>query len=718
MAVDLRSVIFDAPQTNPPEQFSFAIGLEQADREKFAKEYGNEIERALQARRSGFASSYQWIGDADTATKATRVTDPGRPQLKSWEDEIQDNWARYEMLPPDRMLPFDGAANYRTPLTKWIVDSILARIIAGLATVRPVFRVEAAQSVDDMARGGRVEEFLDYSLEHELDFVPWLDSALQSAAVEGAAIGYLTWQNKVEHRLVEELQERMEVVKDPATDQPMPDGLGGFVQKRVQEVKIVEREDVVESRPNLDLIPFVDFLVADPRRRRLSDQPWMGHRTRLYRAELVQLKGQEGYFDEEIQNLLDGAGNVSTGPSTDKVEQGVEQRTGVATGSTATPSMKMLDTFDIWPIIAWYDWDQDGKPERVVAEIAMPQKRLIRLIKFPYLHNRPFYIPIMLLPRSNSFMPRALVGDLKMTQDELDAMTNQRSDATAIAIACLFMFLYDDQAGFDPSKVRIGLGESIKVSGDINHIQSLAKAFRGVQVPGMDVVNYLLEMARQLSGIHEMQTGGTDSKRATAFEIGAVIQEGNVKFRRMIERVAIAMAEIAYQVIALYQQHANRVDPKVYKVLNDPENPFRTLEPGELAGRWNYRVHGMAIASQRDLDARKAMEMLQIVEQSTVLQEFLRVDPRRRYHLARVFLDKLGWPVEDIIGKEEQIPQVMGAQAAQAQQERAGRQVPPEVERMVQEMMGRGGAGEAPPQQPQSEAGQAGAEAVQEGTGL
>jgi len=726
------AVALQFPQLNPPQRISFAIPLERSDRETFAREYGIEIDRALNARRSGTGAGgvQSWYGDIPTAaTTAQRVETTSRgPQVKSWEDQIQDYWARYEMLPPARELPFDGAANFRTPLTKWMIDAILARIMSGLTTIRPIYRVEAiAPDTAGMGQAGKIEEFLDYVLEHELDFVTFLDDALLNAGVEGAAIAYVTWIENREHRLVEEIEERDNDILDEAGQQ-IGDGMGGFARKRESISSVVEREDVTEARPNLDLIPLTDFLVADPRRKRLRDQPWMGHRTRLYRAELAQLQGAEGYFDEEIDEILAGGGNVSTGPSTDKAEQGVDARTGVATGSTAQPAMRMLDTFDIWTLICWYDWDQDGKPERVVAEVAMPQKRLIRLIKYPYLHNRPFYIPISLLPRSNSFMPRSLAGDLIMSQDELDAMTNHRTDATSIAIASLFMFLYDEQAGFDPARTRIGLGQSIKLTGDINHLMSLAKVYRGVQVPGMDIINYIIDMARQLSGVHEMQTGGVESKRATAFEIGAVLQEGNVKFKRMIERVSVAIAEIAYQVIALYQQNGDRSQEKVFRVLNDEDNPFRSIEMGELFGRWNYRVHGMAIASQRDMDAKKALEVLKLVEQSPTFQELVSMNPLRKYHLARTFLDKINWPVEDLIGKEQELIAFIQAQQAaaaanppQPSSRPGGSQ---DVEKFVQERLGRGASGEAgaaataPPGSESSPEGAAGMAAVQEGTGL
>lgn len=724
------AINFDFQQVTPPERLSFAITLERTDREEFARQYGLEIDRALQARRFGTGTGGQWYGDVpESATKATRVVDTGRVTVKSWEEQIQDYWARYEMIPPARELPFDGAANFRTSLTKWMIDAVLARIMAGLATIRPIYRVEAiAPDTAGLGRAGRIEEFLDYVLEHELDFISFLDDALLNSAVEGAAIGYVTWIEKREHRLVEEVQEQSAPILNEL-GQPMMDGLGGSIQKTTPLIKVVEREDVVEARPNLDLIPLTDFLVADPSRKRLADQPWMGHRTTLYRAELAQLRGVEGYIGEELDELLAGSGNQTTGPSMDIVEQGIESRIGIATGPTTQTAMRMLDKFEVWTLICWYDWDQDGKPERVVAEVAMPQKRLIRLIKYPYLHNRPFYVPISLLPRSTSFYPRSLAGDLIMSQDELDAMTNQRIDATAIGIASLFMFLYDEQAGFDPARTRIRLGGSIKLTGDINHLTSLAKIFRGVSVPGMEIITYIIEMARQLSGIHEMQTGGIESKRATAFEIGAVLQEGNVKFRRMIERVSTAIAEIAYQVIALYQQNGDRSQGKVFRVLNDQENPFRTIEMGELFGRWNYRVHGMAIASQRDMDAKKALEVITLVEKSPIFRELVGIDPLRKYHLARTFLDKIGWPVEDLIGKEEQLIAFIQAKQAQAAQPpQGGPQGPPgapgggttqDLEKFVQERLARG-SGEVASATglPGADQGEAGMAAVQEGTGL
>lgn len=706
---------FSVPQMAAPQPFDFTIGLAKGDRETFARQYGVEIERALQARRSGgmMSSHAQWVGDANPATQATRIEAAGaRSVIKSWEQEIQDNWSRYDMQPPDRELPFEGAANYRTGLTRLMTDAILARIMAGVATIRPIFRAEAQEGTfQDIEQAGDVESFLDWSLENEVDFVPWLDDALIQAGVEGAAIGYLTWQTEREHRLVE--------IVEPS-DEPISTD-GGTVMKHTTVSRIKEVDEVVEAHPHLDLIPLTDFLVGDPRRKRLRDQPWMGHRSTLYRAELVQLKGQpgSGYFDDEIDDLITGAGNQTTAPSTRDADRGVDQRTGVNT-TNQTSQLRMLDKFEVWTLIAWYDWDLDGKPERVVAEIAMPQKRLIRLIKYPYLHNRPFYIPIVLKPRPNSFYPYSLVGDMRMDQDELDALSNQRTDATAIAIASLFMFLYDEQAGFDPGRVKFALGESIKVDGDINHVQVMAKAFKGVQVPGMEIINYILDMARQKSGIHTQQTGGMESKRTTAFEVGAVIQEGNVQFKRMIERVSVALSEIAYQIIALYQQHADRSQPKVFKVLNAAKNPFRTIDVGELAGRWNYRVHGMAIAGQRDLDTRKAFEFLDLGAKHPWIAELVAMDPRRKYAAVRTFLDKIGWPVEETIGREDQfrmLPLIGPGGPG------AGPTVDPRVEQMAQKLLAQKGGsptngGGSPTSAGPESPGEAGAAAVAEGTGL
>lgn len=692
-------VQIETPATAPPEQPSYAIPIGPEDQKELANLYGDSLTDAL-ARRDQGARTHRWIANAVPATSVTLTPDPQSPTqvTKGLAADIQEWWERYELVPPNRELPFEGAANYRVPLTKWAVDSIHARMMAGLTTIRPYFRIEALEPTD-MARSSRVEDFLDYSAEHELFFVEWLDDALLNAEVEGTAIGFLTWEDRQEHVFVEEIEERQEAVKDPDTGQVITDGLGQPVSRVVRESKIVERDIVTYRGPRLELIPLLDFVVGDRTRKDLRDQPWMGHRTRLYRTELQQLKGGEGYFDEAIESLLSGGGNQKT-------EGGTQT-------ANPTPRMKMLDQFEVWSILGWYDWDQDDEPERVVMEIVMPQKVLIRLIKFPYLHNRPNYMALRLLPRSQDFYGRSLVADLLMTQDEIDAMHNQRTDATSIAIASLFMFLYDEQAGFDPERNEIRLGKSIALQGDITHIKSLAEAFRGIQVPGMDIENMLLGFAERLSGISDPQAGRPAEGRKTAFEIGAVIQEGNVRFRRMIERIELALAEIAYQTIALYQQFGNRAEPKIYRVLNDPENPFRTVEVGEMAGRWNYRVHGVAIASNRDIDAKKALDVLKMVESSPIFQKLIMADPRRLYKLAQTVLDKVGWPVEDLIGKEENMPGAQVAAAQAAVQQGGGQAVPTDVNKMVEDIVQKTVGGMGIPRIPLTAAESPGGQAIE-----
>ena len=653
-------ISFDAPQSAPPEQPVFAIVLEQSDREDLARAYSNEIERSLRVRRLGSTAS------------------------KGLEQDLQDYWERYELIPPDRELPFEGAANYRVPLTKWVIDSIHGRAYAGLSSVRPTYKVEPMEP-DDSAHAARIEEFLDYVFEQELNYAEWLDDALLNGLVEGTAVGVLNWDVKTEHRLQEDIQEIQEPVPDES-GQPMLDPYGQPIMKRTTKSRIVEREDVSYEGPRLDLVPLLDFLVADWRRKNLAEQPWMGHRTRLYAPELSALRGQEGYIDEEIDAVLSSTGNQATESVLTAQQAGEEKRTGVVESSQPS-SLKMLQWYEIWSLLGWYDWDRDGQPERVVMEIAMPQRRLIRLIKYPYLHNRPNYIVLRILPRTSHFLGRSLAADMRMTQDETDATHNQRTDATAVSIAALFTFLVGEGASLDLERDKIQLGRPIKVEGDVNQIQSLARAFRGVQVPGAELENLLLSFAERLSGISDAQTGRTTTSRTTAFEIGAVIQEGNVRFKRYIERCEVALKELAYQVIGLYQQHADRAMPKVVKVLNDPDNPFRTVEANEIAGRFNYRVHGAAIASNQDLDARKMLELLELVEKSAVLQAFIKINPLNGWNLAKMVLDKLGSgdiPVTDIIGTKEELQAYLQAQAAKE----AGRPEPggsdPRVEQTVQ----------------------------------
>src|SRR3970282_2035810 len=116
-----QEATFEVPQAAPPQAPVFAIGLEPSDRETLAHAYAQEILRSLQLRRLGTSAS------------------------KGLEQDLQGYWDRYELAPPTRDLPFEGAANYRVPLTKWVIDSIYGRVFAGLAAVRPYFRVEPTE---------------------------------------------------------------------------------------------------------------------------------------------------------------------------------------------------------------------------------------------------------------------------------------------------------------------------------------------------------------------------------------------------------------------------------------------------------------------------------------------------------------------------------------------------------------------------------------------
>ncbi|MDR7534554.1 MAG: hypothetical protein QN162_14630 [Armatimonadota bacterium] len=648
--------IIESESFAPPLQGPYALTLSDAERERLGSYYGDELLRALEERRTGAARSFQWEGDATTARRFEATGGETLGRTKGFEADLQEWWARYEGLPPVRELPFEGAANFRVPLSKWAVDAIHARLVAGLTTVRPYSRVEPLEPEETQAAAD-LEEFLDWCKEHELGFELFLDDYLLNAAVEGTAVAYLTWERRERHRLAQETVDQFDETGefDQITGQP--------ILKRTRVPVLVDQPDVVEEGPRLDLIPLVDFLVADWRRKRLDEQPWVAHRTRLYAHELRALREQDGYFADAIDELLQGGGSQYTEGTKPPHVASLEERTGIAEQLSPRADRRW---WEIWVITAWYDSDADGKPERVIFEVAMPQRRLIRALKFPYIHGQPPYILCSLIPRPNHVLGRSLVGDLRMVQDEIDAIHNMRTDAVTVAIGSLFTFIHDEMVDPGLDRRRISLGEPMRVEGDINHLQILAKSFRGVNPPGMDIEQMLLGFAERISGISDPQAGRPTEGRKTAFEIGAVIQEGNVRFRQMIRRVAAALAELDYQLVGLYQQYSARVGERIMRVLRRNTDIFQGVD----SGRFRFRIHGAAIASNQDIDAKRALELLQLAEQSGIIQFFVKQDPRRMYHLAKTVLDKAGRgdvPTEAIIGSEAELMAFMQRMAMMQQ---------------------------------------------------
>ena len=573
-----------------------------------------------------------------------------------------DKWMQfYESDLPPKDFPWEGCSNVNIPLIQSHIDTWHAAMNDIMLTPRPWMTVSAPANVNvpNIKDGALAVQDALYQVQDELCGLRavcdrWnLNSLVQQAGI-------------VKYRWVEEFRtvKRRQPVVDEA-GLPVVDANGQPVVKAqtVQEPKF--------KGPKAEIVDLHNFVIFPLTAESIEDAQIVGDRYRLT-ADQIRRKVKDGLWDKaEAESCLERMSSDAGFSDPAGPDDSQDDREGVE---------RMADAEYVWfwELIAPYDADGDGLAEDCVFVIEADSGTVVRATTYPYWHGRRYYIAQRPFPRPRQrFFGRCLPQILEHMQREMNAVHNQRADATTISISPPFLRLRTSDV--DADLVKFYPGAEILVD-SMDEIQQLAVS---PMIPGIELEQQAKDWSERASPINDLAMGRqTEGTKKTLGEVQIVTAKSGQRVADVVSRLQEeGMTELAQQTLGL-----------MYQFMSDEELDFYNVTRDLLTIPWNIVPHGNIATADKQMKRQEAdfMYMLLTGGQGGPPNPLVVNDPMRMYRLTQDLLQAHERKdVENYIGTEEELrAQMEQAQAMQAQQQQMMQQ-----QMMAQEMAAQGGFG-------------------------
>jgi hypothetical protein len=234
--------------------------------------------------------------------------------------------------------------------------------------------------------------------------------------------------------------------------------------------------------------------------------------------------------------------------------------------------------------------DKDGYEEECLFTYSPRFGVLLRAEIFPYwIQLRP-YIPYIPWPRPNRFYGFAIPERLESVNREINAIHNQRLDVVSIRIAPPILvkrsayLLGNSSQPWGPG-MRMEVNET-GPQGDITPLH-----LPDVDPSSFTEENILRQYAERIIGILDVNTPRGTGSRRTRSEIGAMQEEGLVRFDYMATRIQRSVVNAYEYMRQLKIQYMP--DKEEFETVQEG-GPVQTfdIERGELLGHFHFVANG------------------------------------------------------------------------------------------------------------------------------
>lgn len=447
--------------------------------------------------------------------------------------KIEDWQKQYRGELEEKVIPYVGAANMNVPLTRWLVDTVLVRIVDVIFGQQRVWIVRALKpEFKELAR--QLEEGLDWWRKF-IKYKKKIFSPLMQSIKMGTGIKLFEYRRK------------KRVVPLYATQEDKDN-------KDIKKYKTAEGELLIKKTittyegPDIYGVSREDF-VASSDAATIEDAFLVGYRTYLRRAQ-VEAKVRSRLYYDEILSALQG----------DDVDETKKARAGAQEKKIEDWDREKLQ---IWKLYIHFDVDEDGEEDDILVTYHKETGIILRAIYNPLFYGfRPLnrFVP---LPVEYSLDGDAACGILEKMQEEINSQHNQRLDRMNQINAP--MWKIREGSGVEDDKIYPGKKWVVpNITTDIDMMQ-----FADVYPSTFTEEAIINSYAEKSVGVTPGIMGVPTAERPVARETMALIQEANKKFKFMIDNIRDQISEDGWTAVEMFAQY-------------QPRWEYKTEEGGEI----------------------------------------------------------------------------------------------------------------------------------------
>ena len=491
-------------------------------------------------------------------------------------------WERmYEAVPAQEIktFPWPGASNLEMPIIATAVEAVHSRIINSIFGPRDVWSA-AARSPAWVPVTEDVTRWINWVGKEVLHLKPIVSRWVLSTIKFGTGILKETWQHR---------QKKITVK-----------GSAGGIESGVVDTHF---------GPMLFNIPLPDFYVSNDAiySGDIQHCEWVAER-QLYTWKQLKALEASGIF-VNVDKIKDAK---RTKPN--EMEEEVNKNVGV--------EISEYKDFEIWEVHCSRDIDGDGIPEELCFNFEPNTKAALRAIFNPYYHQERPYQVLRYMIRDNSFWGIGVCQMLDPIQTEVSGIHNRRNDNATLSNTTAFTRVRGGRTG--PLEFYPGVVFDVNASDDIRELQVGQK-----HVTLLQEELHSTSIGEKRTGVNDYTVGRESAaigSRATATSTLALIKEGNVRFKSVIDEARESLSNVAHQTIMLYQQHP---DVEIYyEMFSAKKAPlmkkFLTLPQQLSRAGVLIDVPAISEAYNKDVQRQTYLTLMQVMQQfySGMMQAF------------------------------------------------------------------------------------------------
>lgn len=453
----------------------------------------------------------------------------GYHERAQWESEKAESLKAYYLEPPDKPIPYSGAANLRCIFTRIAADSLHSNHMysifgqGNMAKVKPHYL-----SQDYKHKADKAADYLSYQLAYESDFFSILDDADLKDKKFGMAYLEPHYERQIKYETVK-YQEDQEV--------PVLDDQGNSTgeTKKVKRNRTKKEKKVVFDGIKIESIspeciyksPFiVNFEDAITK-----DVIFKYSKKTMEEVKQLAEEGEDGesfYIPSQVENLR-GLMINKIMDDTSALEQARKQYDGFSLGWYLDQQI-----VEVVQAYLWYDIDGDKKKEEISVVFEAKTGVVIRVALTPCR-----IIEIKTRPIDGRGPGESIYKAIRPLCDEWEAIHNARVNAGAWENAVIGFY----RAGgrFNPEAVQIVPGHFYPVD-DPKEVQFAPTP--QVRQSYFQEEGLLLQYVERILGITDNIQGLPASGEQTATESIAMNQRASIRLSNPLNRLVVALEKL------------------------------------------------------------------------------------------------------------------------------------------------------------------------------
>jgi len=568
--------------------------------------------------------------------------------------------------------PYSWQANLCVPVVQVKCDKIHGAIVGELSSSNPIMPLEP-QEPSDVARVKKAEKYLHAKVTKDMNLITEIDYTAGETVLYGIGFIECPW--------LEETESTTEVMEfDGLKPEDVVKFYEMFPQARGDNPEIVNllekgakvrfsAEDKKETYrgPKPKYVPARDMRqpkgYTNPHK-----MPFQFKRFLLSWGELEKGVADGKYEQEALDVIMTKWAKDSENPETQDVENYIE---------------KEYEVFEGW----WMYNTVGDVRERCVFTIIPEYIAYLRGMKYPFTHNRSYFIEFRLMEKPGSFFGKSMGSRARKIQYLQNMIINNAIDSDA---ANWPMYVHKtsskgqnlDRQGYRPFKIwEVAQGD------DLSPLASGARTSNS-----LELYNVLQRIADDATRVSEAWTGA-ESKNdpsAPAAKTRMLLQVSQQGMIELMKTFLKGWTELTFQICELYSQYGTKGEE--FRILNEDGQPSLEAAPDDMNVRHDMQPMGANPLFGGDAKRQNIERIMGLMIQDPVIQALVTSAPegsaawldnwQKYLETAGGGLDK---SAHELIAPLKAIIQKQMMQAQMAQQMQAEQQQMQQAEQAVME---------------------------------